>query len=757
MLGLILLFAPATARALERVVLQLQWYHQFQFAGYYAALWQGYYREAGFDVEIRGAFPDGGGALRSPVNEVVERRADFGTSNAGILLARAAGAPVTVVASIFQQSGTRLYFRRGLQPVRTPADLVGLRLGRNQGNELLDVELRAMLAAEGIDPARIPVVPYPPNRLLQAMSEGAFDMIFGYALSAPWEQRELGVQFGEMRPADYGIAFYGDSLFTRADLARSDPEKVSRFREASLRGWRYALENGEEMARRITEQLPRTLTLQDRLGYNLFQVPIVRELTLYPVVELGNVNPDRWRRMVSQLVRAGVVPEGTALSIDDFFFDPERDRAQRQRQQQVLLLWSLAGSVAVALVVVGWSLSLRRAVRTARHELERSQAALLQAQKLEALGRMTGGVAHDFNNLLQVVLSGLSLLERAGPDEARRRAIRASMRQAVDRGSRIVRQLLVFARREAFLPERIDPAARIGGMRGLLEQSLRGDIELRMDLPPGLWPVEVDATQLEVALLNLAVNGRDAMPGGGTLTVTAENVTMAELPGVPHRLMGDFLRLSVSDTGTGMPPEVVARAFEPFFTTKDVGKGTGLGLPQVHGFAHHSGGTVRIASRPGAGTTVSIYLPRTMGGAAPPAPEVDVAPVGGRSLSVLLVEDDRHVANLLTGVLQGLGHQVEHVPGAAGALETLGGTSRPDVVLSDVMMPGGMSGLDLAREVRARRPDVPVVLATGYSEGLETVLAAGLPVLRKPFGPEELQAVLQQVTAPRAVSESAAE
>jgi signal transduction histidine kinase/ActR/RegA family two-component response regulator len=414
----------------------------------------------------------------------------------------------------------------------------------------------------------------------------------------------------------------------------------------------------------------------------------------------------------------------------------------------VILLWSLAGSVLLALVVVGWSLLLRRAVANARRDLERSQTALLQAQKLEALGRMTGGVAHDFNNLLQVVLSGLALLERAGADEARRRAIRASMRQAVERGSRIVQQLLVFARRQTLQPERIDTAERLLAMGGLLGQSLRGDIELRLDLAPDLWPVEVDATQLEVALLNLAVNGRDAMPAGGTLTVSGENVTMAEPHGTPNRLVGEFLRLSVADTGTGMPPEVVARAFEPFYTTKELGKGTGLGLPQVHGFAHQSGGTVRIASVPGRGTTVSLYLPRSAAPAPQPrpagGPDGAEDPPGDRRLAVLLVEDDRQVASLLTGVLQSLGHEVRHVPNAAGALEAVCGEARIDVVLSDVMMPGGMSGLDLVRELRLCRPNLPVVLATGYSEGLDRMGEAGLPVLRKPFGRDELRAALAQ-------------
>ncbi|MBY0338758.1 MAG: ABC transporter substrate-binding protein, partial [Acetobacteraceae bacterium] len=615
------LATPALASAREQVVLQLQWDHQFQFAGYYAALWRGFYREAGFEVEIRSAFPADGGPLRSPVTEVAERRAQFGTSNAGILLARAAGAPVTVVASMFQQSGTRLYFRQGLRPVSTPADLVGLRLGRNQGNELLDVELRAMLAAEGIDPNRIEVVRYPARGLTGALARGEFDMMFGYALSAPWEQRELGVSFGELRPSDYGIAFYGDSLFARSDAARADPGRVERFRDASLRGWAHALEDAEGMARRIVAELPRALPRQDPLGYNLFQIPIVRDLTLHPVVSLGNINPQRWQLMFSQLARAGVLPSDAPLDIQGFIFDPAGLRAARERRTQRLLGWSLLGAVAALGAGAAWSVSLRRAVDATRRDLERSQAALLQSQKMEAIGRMTGGVAHDFNNLLQVVAAGLALHERAETEPDRLRRVRESMRIAVERGARVTQQLLAFARRQTLVPERLDLAARVAAMRGLLEQSLRGDIELRLELPPALWPVEADATQLEFALLNLAVNARDAMPHGGRLTISAAHERFTpDRPG-PEGLVGEFVALRVADTGTGMPREVASRAFEPFFTTKEIGRGTGLGLPQVYGFARQSGGTAEITTLPGEGTEVALLLPRAgAAGVEAPAP-----------------------------------------------------------------------------------------------------------------------------------------
>jgi signal transduction histidine kinase len=730
------LAAPARAE-LRPVVLQLQWDHQFQFAGYYAALWQGFFREAGFDVEIRSSFPDGRPVYRSPATEVSEGRAQFGTANAGLLLAAAQGAPLSIVASIFQQSGTRLYYRRELGQVLGPADLVGLRLGRNQGNELLDIELRAMLAAEGIDPARIPVVRYPPNRLLRALADGEYDMTFGYSLSAPWEQRELGVSFGELRPADYGIAFYGDSLFTHRDLAEREPEMVARFRAAALRGWAWALENPEALADRITAELPRVLPIRDLRGFNRFQIPIVRELTLHPIVQLGNINPDRWRRMASLLIRAGVLPP-TGLDVDRLLFDPERDRDRRAERLQRVLLLALGVAFVLAGLATVWVIALRRAAGRIRQELARSQAALVASQKLESIGRMTGGVAHDVNNLLQVVSSGLNLLDQAELDEGRRAMVLDAMRQALERGAAVNRQLLAFSRDQELLPARLLPADCLERMRPLLRHALRDDVSLELELPPESWPVFADLTQLEVALLNLAVNAADAMPEGGRLRVALSNEMLAEPPGQADRLVGEHVRIAVTDTGEGMPPALLDRVFEPFFTTKPRGKGTGLGLAQVYGFARQSGGAARIASRPGQGTTVSILLPRLREAAGAAAP---LRPAGGRPLRFLLVEEDADVAALLAASLAQMGHEAEHAPGGAQALARLAAGPRPDIVLADMTL-AGMDGPALGAELARRDPGLPVVLMSGFQGQVARAAAEGRLVLRKPFTRAELDAAL---------------
>lgn len=389
------------------------------------------------------------------------------------------------------------------------------------------------------------------------------------------------------------------------------------------------------------------------------------------------------------------------------------------------------------------------ALEDANHHLRREMAerarveeTLRQAQKIEAIGRLTGGVAHDFNNLLMVISGGLDMLDRQA-DPARRRRLMDGMIQAAERGASLTRQLLAFSRRQELKPESVDIARQIGGMRELLDRSLRGDVHVKFDFPDTLWPVEVDPGELELVVLNLAVNARDAMPAGGTIIVCAEN-----LPDLSeNELAGDYVRLSVIDTGTGMTQEVRTRVFEPFFTTKDVGKGSGLGLAQVYGFAKQSGGTVRIDSEVGSGTTISLYLPKS--GHAPSHDAhrlVDFHRANGRVHNegrILLVEDDDEVATLVSEMLDQLGYQVTRTASAAAALGALADGRSVDIVFSDVMMPGGMNGVELAREIQRRRSDVPILLTSGYSgAAIREAKETGVQILSKPYRIDELATAL---------------
>jgi signal transduction histidine kinase/CheY-like chemotaxis protein len=423
---------------------------------------------------------------------------------------------------------------------------------------------------------------------------------------------------------------------------------------------------------------------------------------------------------------------GRALAGEEFvevgeFGDPSRDRRSYEMRYNTLRIGAYQ-------FVYDVTERLRDQQR-----LREAEGALRQAQKMDALGQLTGGVAHDFNNLLAVFANGLQLIERNAPLEQQQRVV-AAMRRAIARGSGLTHQLLAFSRRRAVNPEAVDLAAQLRGMRELLSRSLRGDIEVEIDLDDALWPVEIDAGEFELAMLNLCVNARDAMPGGGTITIAARNVESTD------RDVGraDHVRLSVSDVGCGMPPDVLARALEPFFTTKDVGKGSGLGLPQVYGFAQQSGGRLDIESEVGKGTVVILQLPRSKSEPAAWDDAPTPAPVRGdaRRGVALLVEDDAEVAALTREMLGHLGFEVIHAASPAAALGALANARRVDVVFSDIMMPGGMSGLQLGREIRRRQPDLRIVLTTGYSEAAAAMDSAEFTLLLKPYSLDGLSQAL---------------
>ena len=368
---------------------------------------------------------------------------------------------------------------------------------------------------------------------------------------------------------------------------------------------------------------------------------------------------------------------------------------------------------------------------------------LRQAQKIEALGQLTGGVAHDFNNLLQVISGGLQVVARQ-LDPKRREQIFASMKHAVNRGASLCRQLLAFSRRQALKPEAVDLKRLIGDMRELLNRSLRGDVQIQSLFAERLWCVEVDPGELELVILNLALNARDAMPTGGRIAISAQNCEAL----ADHDLNGDFVRLDIADSGLGMTPEILAHAFEPFFTTKQVGSGSGLGLAQAHGFAKASGGVVRIASSPGEGTLVSLFLPRTL---KTPAyiPQLTSLPVKDTAVGagqVLVVEDDDEVAALTVEMIKQLGYDTTRVASAEAALGALADRRAVDIVFSDVMMPGRMNGVELAQEIRRRRPNLPVLLTSGYVEAARRNAGAQrLKIIPKPYQIDELRDALAAV------------
>jgi signal transduction histidine kinase/CheY-like chemotaxis protein len=457
-------------------------------------------------------------------------------------------------------------------------------------------------------------------------------------------------------------------------------------------------------------------------------------------------------RSEGRLITSSVTVERDGVALGAVFLQTEVE-SPLQRVARYAAIGIVILLAALVIVVLGLA---QGALRGANAELERradelartnarlskevaerqkAETALAHAQKMEAIGQLTGGVAHDFNNLLMVISSGLRLLETRD-DEKKRAAIVSAMQQAVERGANVTKQLLAFSRRQKLSPEVALVQERLTNLRPLLERSLREDITLGLDFRGEDIAVKIDPGQFDLAVLNLAVNARDAMPKGGALTLRVEEVQDAGAP---------LAAISVIDTGSGMSPEVKLRAFDPFFSTKEVGKGTGLGLSQVYGFALQSGGRCELESEIGQGTTVTLLLPVTS--EAPVRSEMKLQEESRGAGAILMVEDDDSVSAMVGEMLTDLGYEVVHVASAQDALRKLtDGARSVDIVFSDIIMPGGMSGIDLAREVKRQRPDLPILLTTGYG-GHEELETHDFPVLRKPYNREELSAALARVAS----------
>jgi PAS domain S-box-containing protein len=386
-------------------------------------------------------------------------------------------------------------------------------------------------------------------------------------------------------------------------------------------------------------------------------------------------------------------------------------------------------------------------------ERRRMEEALRQSQKMEAVGQLTGGVAHDFNNLLTVVIGNLDSLQQrlAGADAESRRLIEAATRGAI-RGATLTQRLLAFSRRQPLEPKPISPNKLVTGMSDLLQRTLGERIAVETVLAAGLWWVSADANQLESALLNLAVNARDAMPAGGKLTIETANVYLDESYAAGHEEVasGQYAMLAVSDTGTGMTREVADRAFEPFFTTKEVGQGTGLGLSQVYGFVKQSGGHVKIYSEPGQGTTVKLYLPRLAAGGGWPGlePDQQAPAMAASGERILLVEDDEDVRGFGADALRELGYRVVEATDGTSALQLFGEEPGIDLLFTDVGLPGQLNGRQLADACRQRRPGLKVLFTTGYARNAITHhgrLDPGVELIAKPFTSAALAAKVRQI------------
>jgi signal transduction histidine kinase/CheY-like chemotaxis protein len=420
------------------------------------------------------------------------------------------------------------------------------------------------------------------------------------------------------------------------------------------------------------------------------------------------------------------------------------------------LAWLLAGLVLTAAIAAYSFRERLRVVATERVvaertlQLERATTSLAQARKMEALGQLTGGIAHDFNNLLGVVIGNLDLAREELRDGSAAAGLTDAAVQAAIRGGELIRSLLAFARRQPLQPRTIFIADVLDDLMPLLHRSLGEQIRIVPTVEPGLWPITADPVQLQTAILNLAINARDAMAGGGVLTVDGVNVNVEAESGESFRELpsGDYAMICIADDGVGMAPDVLERAFEPFFTTKTPGDGTGLGLSMVYGFMKQSGGAVQIYSEPGHGTAVRLYLPRAAPAPGAPAEAAPALPEPGGGERILVVEDRLDMRRAVVQMLDGLGYRHSEADSGAAALALLDEGERFDLLFTDIVMPGPLNGFDLARAARRREPSLKLLFSSGFPGPVATrpgVEEFGAEMIVKPYRKADLAAALRRV------------
>ncbi|RMD78263.1 MAG: response regulator [Lentisphaerae bacterium] len=828
----------------ERVVLQLKWKHQFQFAGYYAALAKGYYRDAGLHVHIREGWPG-----IQVADEMLAGHADFGVDMPNMLIEYQKGKPIVALAAIFQHSPEALFLRKDSN-IHNPQQLIGKKVMlRPHGN----AEIKAMFLHEGVDISRMTIVKHTWD--IRDLVEGRVDAFAGYLTDRPFMLQQMGVEYQVIKPISYGIDFYGDCLFTTKKQVTNHPERVKRFLKASLKGWEYAMAHPDEIIDLIRSQYNRNLPRK----VLEFEAQAMQQLMLPKFIEIGHMNPGRWRHIGKTFVSLGMLPPN--WSLDGFLYQPKGPGIPPHWRR--MIQFSAIGFVVllgVLILFIFFNRQLKRMVakrtceleeerrfihsifdilpgvfyvfddhnqlilynenlkklsgfsedeilqRTpedwfegedreimnrAIRELERTgktyveaqisfssgkvpysfaatrferegkpywagigldisrikklEHQLQQSQKMEAIGKLAGGIAHDLNNVLTSILgySEMLLADHNLPADIRRKI--NIIFSAGERSANLVRQILAFSRKQILQKKPENLHLIIEEMNKMLARTLGEHIRIHTALNASNPMINADRTQIEQVILNLAVNARDAMPKGGTLTIETETLTKEG---------GSFLLLAISDTGHGIPSAIRDRIFEPFFTTKEVGRGTGLGLSTVYGIIEQHQGRIHLYSEEGKGTVFKIYLPtcknRQEASTATPAENADPRKVLSfpSNTHVIVVDDDTSVRSLIIDTLVPHGTICHEFASAMDALSFAKRADSPcDLLITDVVMPE-MNGPELAKEIKRLYSQVQVLYMSGYTENTivhHGTLDRDINFISKPITPSLLLTRIHQL------------
>lgn len=710
-------FLGAATPALERVSLQLKWRHQFQFAGYYAAQQQGYYRDAGLEVTLIEGEPG-----IDVVKAVVAGQAQYGVGSSYLMVSRQKGMPVVVLGVVYQHSA-EILMARARSGIATVQDLVGKRVMLEDKTD----ELTAYLKQEGVAEKSLRILPhsFEPNDLVQ----GKVDCISAYSTDEPFFMAKAHQDFIELSPRMGGIDFYGDNVFTSEAELRAHPARARAFLEASMKGWKYAMQHPEEIIDLIVSRYG-----QGRgRAYLLFEAQKMIPLLQAGTVEMGYMYRGRWQHIADTYAGLDLLPKDFPL--DRFLYDP----AAKTRQDFQHLLLALVGLVTLGVVLGGTCLAffrlnlrLKKEISTRAAVMEekaRLESQLQHDQKMKSLGILAGGIAHDMNNVLGAILGFAEAnLEGQDPGTRLHHALETIAKVAT-RGGELVRGLLSFARQSPAEEREVDLNVLLKEEVKILSHTTLSKVHLDLDLEPGLWPVRCDPSALTNAIMNLCVNAVDAMGGQGRLGLTTRNAENA-------------VEIQVRDNGSGMTKEVLERALDPFFTTKPEGRGTGLGLTLVYGVVKAHRGHMEIQSEVGKGTTVTLQFPAFMHGTAGikvlPSPSEKPSQL---TLEVLVVDDDEFYRLSIQMMLETLGHRATFARSGEDSLALIDGGFKPDAVLLDLNMPG-LSGAETLPLLRGKLPRVPVVIVTGRADQAAMDLATSQPfvaLMPKPFTMEGLQ------------------